>query len=281
MRKLFYILLFFHFSKAIIGQVNLVPNPSFENVTTCPNNFSQLGFALPWSQAGTGTPDLLSICATNSQVAIPKNELGYQFAHTGNSYSGIICFADDYREYIEVPLTSSLTAGIKYFISFFVSLGDTCANTSSTFGAYLSTTSLSATNYSPIPVTPQIQNSTTNYPNYNDWTKISGSFYSVGGEKHLTIGNFNSTTTTNTMTVNTNTLVYNGQAIYLYIDDVCITTDSLYNEMWTGISIYSKKNSQINIFPNPCSDILNIHSEDLIKEVCILDLYGNLKYYKV
>jgi len=259
------------------AQVNLVPNPSFENIQSCPTAFSELDLALPWSQAGTGTPDLFSTCTSANEIGIPMNELGNQYPHTGNNYSGIFSFAQEYREYIEAPLTNSLIAGQKYFVSYFVSLADTIANTSSSIGAYFSTTSLSVNNYSPIPVSPQVQNAATNYFDYTSWKKVTGSFIALGGESYLTIGNFNSNANTNTLNINTNTVTYNNQAIYLYIDDVCVSTDSLYNEDWVGLIKKTNLENAAFIYPNPCNEYINIKSSDLIKELSLLDVYGKIK----
>jgi len=238
-------------------QTNLVPNPSFENISNCPNAASQLSLALPWFEAGTGTPDLYSICATNVDFGVPKNWYGNQLPHIGSNYSGIQCACGDYREYIQIQLSSTLTSSMKYFVSFYVSMADTFAYTSSAIGAHLSIGPLSASNYSPLPFVPQIQNASNNYFDLVNWKKISGSFLAIGGESHITIGNFNSTAATNSMIVNTNTLVYNTSCIYFYLDDICVTTDSIFNETWT--SIHEENSYKIlNFFPNPASGKLSI-----------------------
>jgi hypothetical protein len=265
-RKLLFIFVLVKLS--FFGQVNLVPNPSFENVTACPNGFSQLGLASPWSQAGTGTPDLYASCSTSTDVGIPINLYGSQIAHTGLMYSGLQCMCAEYREYIEVPLTNSLTFGTKYFVSFFVSLADTFAFTSSSLGAYLSTGSLSVNNYSPITVSPQIQNGQSNYFTKNLWTKVTGTFNASGGENFITIGNFNSTVNTTSLAIETNTMVYNPNCIYFYIDDICVTSDSSFNETWTGIETQVFNNKAIiKLYPNPTYERLFIKRNKLIKNL--------------
>lgn len=75
----------------INGQVNLVPNGSFEELTHCPDSRSQIELADPWySPSKTGTPDLFSKCATDYNVSVPKHySQNFQNPRTGNSYAGI------------------------------------------------------------------------------------------------------------------------------------------------------------------------------------------------
>ena len=43
---------------------NLVPNPSFENYSACPENISEIDFALPWTSTTGATPDYYNSCST-------------------------------------------------------------------------------------------------------------------------------------------------------------------------------------------------------------------------
>jgi hypothetical protein len=271
--KAFFIFCFFVANA--FAQVNLVPNPSFENYTACPNNASQITYASPWFQPSTGTPDYFNSCANPaSTVSIPVNALGHQYAHSGNAYSGIIVFAQDYREYIEVPLTNTLVAGTKYYISFYVSLSDTCAKSTSTLGLLLTSFLLTANNYYPLPGTPQINNPSNVFFNYTNWTMVSGSYIATGGEKYITIGNFDSSSVTTELLLNSDTIHYNPEVNYLYIDDICVTTDSLYNNTWTGIE-KQKAQTDFSIYPNPCSSKLNIDfSSRLPQRIIIYNLLG-------
>ncbi|MBK7816967.1 MAG: T9SS type A sorting domain-containing protein [Sphingobacteriaceae bacterium] len=157
-------------------------------------------------------------------------------------------------------------------------MDDTMAYTSSSIGAYFSTGSLSVSHYSPIPVVPQIQNAANNYFDQITWKKVKGSFYSSGGESYLTIGNFNSTANTNSMIVNTNTMVYNPCCAFVYIDDVCVTTDSLYSETWTSIETQELNKSKfIKLSPNPASNKLFIQRGNYINNLNITIYDLNMK----
>jgi hypothetical protein len=90
------------------AQVNLVPNPSFETYTLCPDNMSgqgggdsdQLSRALGWA-GYSQTPDYFNKCSSNTVVSTPNNMAGYQQPHTGNSYAGLASFPAP--QYIDSP----------------------------------------------------------------------------------------------------------------------------------------------------------------------------------
>ena len=208
---------------AVCTAQNLVPNPSFEIYSSCPTGASQIFLAPPWTQPTTGTCDYFNACATvASTVSVPDNLLGHQYARTGNGYSGFFARAGGYVEYVQVPLTESLQAGEKYCVSFYISLSDTCAYSIYSVEMYISNTPPSATNYFPLPFTPQIQNPTGGFFNYNNWTEVSGTYTALGGEKYITIGNFDSNYYPDTLLLNSDTLHYNPQVSYLYLDDVSL-----------------------------------------------------------
>ena len=85
-------------TKAAFGQVNLVPNPSFEIVDTCIEFYTMLNSdntVKYWSSPTSGTPDYFStICGLSPNNSVPMNWAGYQNAHSGISYAGIYAFAN-------------------------------------------------------------------------------------------------------------------------------------------------------------------------------------------
>ena len=93
--------------------VNLVPNPSFETISSCPTAFGQLANATPWFQPTAGTSDVYNACVTGFPTfpvpGVPGSPFGFQAARTGVGMAGfIVSNVNDYREYIEAPLTSPL-----------------------------------------------------------------------------------------------------------------------------------------------------------------------------
>jgi OmpA-OmpF porin, OOP family len=124
------VILIIEFSCCFIVQArtqNLVPNPSFEIISSCPNNLDQLYLADSWFDPSFCTPDLFNTC--NALLA-PQNAFGWQQARTGNGYAGIGVYAFFYpssniniREFLEVKLNDTLKAGARYCIEFYASLG--------------------------------------------------------------------------------------------------------------------------------------------------------------
>ncbi len=70
-------------------QVNLVPNPSFEQYVTCPNGQAQIHYSTGWLNFSY-SPDYFNSCSSN--FSIPYNMGGYQYPATGNAYSGIYTY---------------------------------------------------------------------------------------------------------------------------------------------------------------------------------------------
>lgn len=273
MKSFFYIFVFL-IGRQVFGQTNLIPNPSFEIITNCPTGASEIATSVPWFYPGTGTSDLFHICSTNSDVTVPKNILGYQFARTGNAYAGFFTLPD-YREYIEAPLTTTLTAGTKYFFRLYASSADTVSYTSSALGVYFSTSSLTVTHYSVIPVSPQIQNLASNYFDCTSWKKFTGSFIASGGENHLTIGNFNATASSPSIAINSTAWPYNPCCTYLYVDDLCLSTDSIFTET-SSVGLSTNKFPAVTIFPNPVQSQLTINClTGYTYSVFLHDLFGH------
>ncbi|MBI5836812.1 MAG: hypothetical protein HZB25_06185 [Candidatus Eisenbacteria bacterium] len=229
--------------------VNLVPNPGFESLTSCPTGFGQLNLAAPWDMPNTGTSDAFNTCVTGwppfPTPCVPVSPFGYQVPHGGNGYAGIIVrsSAADYREYLEVPLSSPLVNGQTYAVKFYVNLGDTCSIAIDRLGAYFSVGPVGPLgNYAPLAYTPQVETPVNVF--YSDtlnWVLVSGTFVAAGGETHMIVGNFHDDATTNTQaTGNT----WPGGAYYM-VDDfsvevqlptvqACCTPDGLCSMQYPG-----------------------------------------------
>jgi gliding motility-associated-like protein len=218
--KIFFSILFFSAKVISFAQTNLVPNYSFEDTLNCPTGATQINNAPPWfTVSNNGSPDYFNACSNSAFVDVPLNFAGYQFAKTGQAYSGMAVFTKNFalREYISIKLFDSLIVNKKYCVEFYISLSDSCSYAISSIGAYFSNDSIKDTNL-VLPYTPQVYN-----PNYNiitdtqNWSKISGYFIAMGGETFMTIGNFNSNANTDTTFLGGNNLF-----AYYFIDDVSV-----------------------------------------------------------
>ncbi|MEO8149534.1 MAG: T9SS type A sorting domain-containing protein [Bacteroidia bacterium] len=199
------------------------------------------------------TPDYYNQCATPaSGVDVPNNDFGFQQPHSGNAYSGIYIWehgGNNYREYIEVPLVSTLTAGSCYHFEMYVNLCNFCKYTTDNVAVYFSDTAVeNINNWLPLPFIPQINNMTGNEPDSLNWTTVDGNYTANGTEKYLIIGNFNDDANTDTTLYNSNVPSWHNR-VYFYIDDVSLS-------LCTAIDEYNS--SEVIIYPNPFTDIINI-----------------------
>jgi len=229
---------------------NLVPNPSFEVYDTCPDDFAQIYKASRWFQPTQGTPDYFHNCTINSLLSTPNNIAGYQHPKTGSAYAGLSTFFnspynyENYREYIEIRLIEPLESGYKYCVEFNVSLCDSANYATDDIGAYLSIDSIVSDTFINFSYIPQIINNQGNYiTDKLNWTLISGEYFANGGEKYITIGNFNNDANTDKIYVLSGSNDYLSDGYY-YIDDIsvilCDTTDGILDN-------YSHNNMQIFI----------------------------------
>jgi hypothetical protein len=208
---------------------NLVPNSQFENFSYCPYSDNQVDAAAPWFNPTVATPDYLNSCTSFAPISVPNNFMGSQAAFSGQGYCGFYAHSANvpyfnapggYREYIEAPLLSPLTAGVSYQVSFRVSLADKSAWAISQLGAYFSTGQIfNGATEGVLSYAPQVENPMSNpLTSTNSWMLVQGAFTAVGGEDHITLGNFRTdANTTAVPALGTNNFAY------YYIDDVSVT----------------------------------------------------------
>jgi gliding motility-associated-like protein len=215
MMRLFFCLFFsfsLGYSKAQIN--NIVPNPSFEYFSNCPQNAAQLEYAVPWFSPITPlcTSEYFNACCTiaaiDGGVSVPDNAAAYQTARTGNAYAGIAIYVTGkQREYIEVELTEALKANSNYCVEFYYSLSEFTPVFIDYIGGYFSSLPMLSDSSNALPVIPQVY-----LPVVIDsinWVQFFSSFTATGGEKYITIGNFEPH------------FIQQG-LVYVFIDDVSV-----------------------------------------------------------
>ncbi|MFC4263781.1 T9SS type B sorting domain-containing protein [Ferruginibacter yonginensis] len=205
----------------------MVPNPSFEFYTICPNstccslnNNVLVDWFIPSNDVNTSF-GYLNECSYSSTNSVPQNLAGYEYAATGKGYILLSLYLEpNIRTYLSVKLTSILNQNQYYLISLKYSCADSAKKATKNFGILFSDTAIrSFTFFSPLLFTPQLRNNTGFLNNTNGWVTLSFLYKASGTEQYLTMGNFDSDTNTETQNLNG---IGDGSA-GIYIDDVSVT----------------------------------------------------------
>jgi hypothetical protein len=194
--KLLILFLFLQFSS--FCQINLVPNPSFEDWKYIDTGFISQPFAKQWINPNKSSPDYFTADTIYGLGSVPSNRHGYAEAYDGNAYF-FIGLRDDtsynihggFKEYIEVELTNSLIPGRYYSVSFYARWADSTTIAVYNLGMYFSQSLIfNDTILALTMCVPQIKNDSGNYLSSPSWVKIAGYYLAQGGEKFIVIGNF-------------------------------------------------------------------------------------------
>ncbi|MBL7941725.1 MAG: hypothetical protein JNM00_03110, partial [Flavobacteriales bacterium] len=128
------LVLFAVFNKTLIGQINLVPNPSFEEFTEgCPQDLNEMPLGwYKWRES----PNSFSTCVepqnlTDSLGWAPWTGFGSQEPFEGESFIGLSAFSPypkpgfppEFREFIGCELLEPMVVDSMYHVSFRTSLG--------------------------------------------------------------------------------------------------------------------------------------------------------------
>ena len=260
---------------------NLVPNPSFENYGTLPCSWliSQSGFSNAvqnWIMPTGGSSDIFSTlvntfcfahCLSTSTSAV-----GQQLPRTGNVMSAILTYGagcgsqPDYREYLEIQLTSPLVVGVTYYAEMYISHTDYSKDASNNIGMHFSDTLVNIPAIcTELNFTPQI-NETSIITDSVNWVKISGTFIATSPAEYLILGNFYDN-------INTS-IIFNGSnsstnARY-FVDDVLVepvcfnvSSDTTICQFDT-ITLYSNSDLLIGWAIDTLSDII-ISTDSIIR----------------
>ncbi|WP_296683099.1 T9SS type A sorting domain-containing protein [Flavobacterium sp.] len=178
-----------------------MPNPSFEICSNCDDSYTIFipnGPIIPgWSNPNILTPDFISI---PSQNFLPFDTI------SGNNFLGIVSYQSIFndpspesynqREYLQCELNDTLIYKKFYKIDFYTLsfIYDTWGNfLTNNLGIYFSTAQFYSNNGNYIDSAAQVkyfQNEIIKNP--LTWEKFSGIYQAEGGEKFMTVGNFNS-----------------------------------------------------------------------------------------
>ncbi len=212
------LIFYFHF---VAAQENLVANGSFEEFYSCPSGLADFTVS-DWIPATGGSSDYFNTC-NFSDVSIPTNIVGYQYAHSGNGYCGIVSgfenTNENQREYIQTQLLSELIAGKEYVFSGFFSLADSSRYCLKNLGIAFSSTAIGGAFGTPISFLPvQIFPQNTALCDTSAWVEVKVNYVAQGGENYLTIGLFFDDNSSQIELINPLKVDF----AYYYIDDISV-----------------------------------------------------------
>ena len=233
MFRLFCKIIVLFFSYGVFAQSNnLVPNPSFEEYSTCPTNVStaqdmQINYTVThWYAPSTGTSDYFNECAVNTNADVPVNYVGNQYPFEGNAYAGFVYYYSNINstshmiwfEYLQVKLKKSLQKDVFYKMSFYVSLAEISFYAVNHVGAWLTPNQITSNDaFSLFSKTPQVYNQKY-IADTMVWKKVEGLYLAKGGEQYLTIGFWVNTNNMDTLNISENQP--SDVLSYYYVDNV-------------------------------------------------------------
>ncbi|MBP8034356.1 MAG: T9SS type A sorting domain-containing protein [Bacteroidia bacterium] len=291
-RIVFIIFILFNFVVKQQAQ-NLIQNGSFENYNNVANFNSGNGFFFDYSVIPEQrivlnwdvyySPDYFT--TAYSYPCVPSNSFGNTYPKNGNAYCGIGTYLKhptlDLQEYIYQDLVNPLKADTTYCMSFFVTYSDRAVIAIKNIGASFSNSIQATTSTGFINTVPQVSNNLVVLTDTINWVEIKGCFTAQGGERYVTIGNFNTNANTDTVhTKTTNPFPSGGLDIsYYYIDSVSLWQ----NNFPTNINYLKIENSLI-IYPNPTNSILNIRDKNQQLQNATIEIkntLGQIAYFDV
>lgn len=243
----------------LAGAQNLVPNPSFEVLDSCPSNDSEIEAASPW-RTFRGSVDLYNACDTLSYVGVPYNGMGFQYAYEGDGYAGLISYLDGdtlHRELLGAELLAPLSPGVPVFISFRMAVGGwglfAPRLSSSGVGVFFSTTAfLQSNNGSPLPNWTAISYDVAP-TDTAAWLLVSGEFIPDSAYTQIVIGNPLNRSQLEVIVLDSTTGVIDDA--YVFVDAVCVTTTPGSCPLTMGM-VDRRRVDFPAIEPNPCTDRL-------------------------
>ena len=233
--------LFFYCSLLVLSQ-NLVPNPSFEDYNRCPDflgSVKSYNFNSPWGivaewQANPPdcTPDYFHPCG-KKKFRVPKNLCGEIPTKDGEAYLGMILrigavyygHPSDmlYREHVTAQLTQELKKNYQYLVKFHVALSKYSNYAIGNIGALFTKEAIIIKENRHHE--PQVCSKQNLIKRKNSWMVIQDTLQAQGGEKFITLGNFDEYGKRKIRKITKDKRYqkkFNYNRAYYYIDDVSV-----------------------------------------------------------
>lgn len=263
------------FSSSVFGQ-NFVNNWSFEDTVACPSAML-IDKSQGW-MVFKNSPDYYNDC-NSLNFGMPNNMVGFQYAKSGIAYGGFVAKSLgtlNFHEIIGSQLNQQLVIGQLYYISFYVNRAYKSGfyNNMAVNKLGLKFSTIPYPNYftNPIAINNMAHVYTDNIVSDTiGWIKISGTFTADSAYNYLAIGNFFDDSLT--MQIKFDSIA---SFAYYYVDDVCVSSDSNYCNLISGLTHVNNK-TPFKVFPNPVNDELNIEGIGFT-EIIIYDDFGKIVF---
>ncbi len=268
---------------------NLIFNPSFELVDTCPQ--SPIGYEPGQRPSGwfkvNGSPDYFTRCKPFGHAGgVPLNWFGWQEPIDGDAYSGMWTYfqgSNLWHEMIGADLVDPLEIGTTYYLSFYINAAAGGTEwpmlASSHFGALFTMDAQEWENDDPSwPLRNQAQV-------YHDqvmgdtanWLLVSGSFVADSAYRYIILGNHFSNAIAEADTIITQDSTAFLYRAYTYVDQLCLSVDPEGCPMAQGIDGLVME--PISVYPNPASGAIEVGGLTTEEEVMVVDGTGRVHWH--
>lgn len=218
----YFIFLFILISPVVLSAQagNLVPNSSFEQYKTLPDDVGQgrkclVDWLIP-NEIGKG--DYYHTGCSTKKAGTRKNHFGKQDPRTGNAYMGL-CITKKYREFLQVKLVSHLIKNSEYLIRVYISCADKAGlSTIDEFNVLFSEGPFKVPNHEDLLEVPKVRFKG-DFNNKKEWVELSAIYTANGSESYLTFGSF----TYEEDGIKHGQIEGVAQYAHYYVDDVSVT----------------------------------------------------------
>ncbi|MEO8066525.1 MAG: hypothetical protein ABI599_02405, partial [Flavobacteriales bacterium] len=214
----------------------------FEDYTSCPDYWDQLGGNVAGWNTCANSPDFFHTCRDSSDFGVPLNWRGYQEASHGQGYGGVISYqwnASHYREFICTELSQPMLPGAPMDLSMKVAMGGAGSYwlfspkwTTRGIGMLLTTEPFEWSTGSLYPNNAQLFMDAV-FTDTSNWVVLSTTYVPDSVYRYITLGNFFDDSLS--LPVLMDTVFGNQNIAYVYIDEVCIAPVGMGCDFASGI----------------------------------------------
>lgn len=207
---------------------NMVENGSFEIFDKTPKKLGGMTNANNWESATGQKADLFVSDKKVPEIDPSNNIYGSESPQDGNAFAGILVYSKGNkmpRTYITSKMNEPMKKGQSYCVKFYVSLADNSKFASNNIAAHFSKKDISITDKKTILDKPHVKevNNKVISAMYG-WERVCGTYTAEGGEKFITIGNFNTSeeTAEEKIRADKNNKAPQIMAAYYFVDNVSV-----------------------------------------------------------